>query len=106
MRRERRFSGAKLQHLREDRNILQHDLADKLRRRGYGTTQATVSRWENGQEPRSYVMGALADELGVGVEDLYSDDEEEDPLPLSRDFYAAYGEMTARIVAHQAKERV
>lgn len=62
--------GTKIREARESKRLLQHDLADKLRNRGFGTTQATISRWEAGQVPRGYVLRALADELGVTVDDL------------------------------------
>lgn len=92
----RRFSGENLHRIREQRRILQDDLAHQLRRRGFGTTQATVSRWENGQEPRAHVIGALADILGVTVDELYGDaEEEEDSLSGS----AAEQEFLAAIEA-------
>lgn len=71
-------SGEKIRQLREGKRLLQHDLANRLRERGYGTTQVTISRWENGQEPRAYVLPALAEELGVKVDELYGDDEDEE----------------------------
>lgn len=70
-------SGERIRQYREKRNLLQHDLASKLRARGYGTTQVTVSRWENGQEPRAHVLPALAQELGCTVDELYDEDDEE-----------------------------
>ena len=74
----RRFSSEKLVGLRGKRT--QTDLAFALRRRGFGTTQTTVSRWESGQEPRTVVLPALADELGVTVDELYEEDDDEEPL--------------------------
>ena len=74
----RRFSGTRLRELREDRRILQDDLSHRLRIRGFGTTQAQISRWESGQQPRAYILAALADELGVKVDELYGDDEDEE----------------------------
>jgi len=73
-----RFSGEKLKELRGKRT--QHDLAEALRRRGYGTTQTQVSRWEAGQAPRGYIVDALAEELGCSRDDLFVDRDE----PLSR----------------------
>lgn len=104
----RRFSGTKLQQLRESRRLLQHDLADRLRDRGLGTTQATVSRWENGQEPRSYVMAALADELGVKVDELYGDDEDAEaasmaPLAAESDAVAALVQSIRALVREEVK---
>lgn len=69
--------GTRLKALREHRKITQHDLANRLRDRGFGTTQTTVSRWESGQVPRGYVARALADELGTTIDDLFADDDEE-----------------------------
>jgi len=83
----RRVSGSKIRKFREDRKLLQHDLASRLRGRGYGTTQAQISRWEAGQEPRAYVLSALAAELGVKVDDLYGDEDAEaaSMAPLAAD---------------------
>jgi len=66
-----RFSHRKLKELRGKRD--QTDLAAALRRRGFGTTQTQISRWEGGQEPRAYILPALAEELGVAVDDLFED---------------------------------
>jgi len=71
----RKFNAERLVALRGNRT--QHDLASALRRRGFGTTQTTVSRWESGQTPRSSVVGALADELGVKPDELFDADDEE-----------------------------
>ncbi len=74
-----RFSGERLQKLRG--LTTQTDLANALRRRGFGTTQTTVSRWESGQVPHSAVMPALAAELGVPIESLYAQVEDDAPFP-------------------------
>lgn len=71
----RRFSGERLRQLRGRRD--QTDLAAALRRRGFGTTQTQVSRWESGQQPRRYILEALAKELGCKVSDLFEDADEE-----------------------------
>jgi len=65
----RRFSGDKLVELRG--LTTQTDLANQLRQQGYGTTQTTVSRWENGQEPRRYMLKPLAVALGCDIDDLF-----------------------------------
>lgn len=65
----KKFSGEMLETARGRRT--QTDLAMALRRRGFGTTQTQVSRWESGQEPRLYIREALAAELGVRLDDLY-----------------------------------
>lgn len=80
-----RFSGQKVKALRGRRN--QTDLAAALQRRGFGTTQTQVSRWESGQTPRKIVLPALAAELGCEVSELFeaTDDEEDDMgAPLTR----------------------
>lgn len=77
--------GTRIREARESKRLLQHDLADRLRTKGYGTTQATISRWEAGQVPRGYVLRALADELGVSVDDLLGeahDDGESRAMPI------------------------
>lgn len=70
-----RFAHEKLPKLRG--RLTQTDLANRLRDRGYGTTQTTVSRWESGQEPRAYMLPVLAEVLGVTVDDLYEPYEDE-----------------------------
>lgn len=77
-----RFAHERLPEFRG--NLTQTDLANRLRAKGYGTTQTTVSRWEAGQQPRAYVLPALARELGVSVDDLFADDEEEADLVMDR----------------------
>lgn len=81
------FSGVKLEALRKSRHLLQHDLASRLRERGFGTTQTTISRWESGQQPNGAVLPALAAELGCAIADLYGDDEDEESasMALSRE---------------------
>lgn len=74
--------GTRIRELREARKITQHDLADRLRKRGYGTTQTTVSRWESGQVPRGYVAKALAEELGTSLDELYGSDDDEEAAPV------------------------
>lgn len=73
-----RVDGSKLARLRTAKKFDQTELATRLRKRGLGTTQATVSRWENGQEPSAYALPAIAAELGVSIEDLYADADEDD----------------------------
>lgn len=89
------FSGSRLRDLRTARKLTQHDLASGLRRRGFGTTQTTVSRWEDGQQPNARVLPALAAELGCSIVELYGDDDEEDEeeeesaMPQHRDLIEA-----------------
>lgn len=72
----RSWDGTRLTALRGKRP--QTDLASALRKRGFGTTQTTVSRWESGQEPRASVLPSLAAELGVKLDELYGGDEDEE----------------------------
>lgn len=99
-----RFDGSKLARLR--RQQTQTDLANALRGKGYGTTQTTVSRWESGQEPRPYIIEALAEQLGCKVSELYTDDESEAALSesgdFSRDDYALFGVLAARFIRAKA----
>lgn len=78
-----RFSGERVRKLRGRRT--QIDLAAALRKKGFGTTQTQVSRWEAGQAPRAYILPALAAELGCEVADLFEESEEDSELPLHRD---------------------
>lgn len=91
-----RFSGEKLKQLRGKRN--QTDLAAALQRRGFGTTQTQISRWESGQRPRKYILEALAAELRCSVDDLFDDEEEDEDLlaPLMRDVEALLRERLVR----------
>lgn len=81
---EATLSGERLRVLRNAARLTQHDLATKLRRRGFGTTQTTVSRWEDGQLPHSSVLSALADELGVSLADLLGTAAPVDPFDAAK----------------------
>jgi len=105
----RNFSGARLRKLREAKHLLQHDLADRLRKRGFGTTQVTVSRWENGQAPRASVMAALAAQLGVAVDDLYAEADEAEAAsmaPLAAEHEEVLGALYAAVGAVLGKREV
>lgn len=94
--------GTRIRRAREAKHLLQHDLADRLRRRGYGTTQATISRWEKGQMPRGYVIRALADELDTTVADLLGEnDDDEEPSSMSD--YEMFRELVRRIARDEVK---
>lgn len=95
------FSGSRLEERRLRRRLTQHDLASRLRSRGFGTTQTTISRWESGQQPNAAVLPALAIELDCSIGELYGpagdpDDEEAD-APLSRDEMDLYLSLHARV---------
>lgn len=96
------FSGSRLRQLRQARRLTQHDLASALRTSGFGTTQTTISRWEDGQQPQSAVLPSLAAALGVGISDLFGgddEDEESSGMPLSRDEFALLGDLMGRLGA-------
>lgn len=98
---KRRVSPEKLALFRAKRKIDQTALAHRLRQQGFGTTQVTISRWENGQEPRAHVLPALAAELGVTVEELYADDDEEEAAlePLRAESLSERLEAVVREIA-------
>jgi len=98
--------GERLKQIREARRLTQHDLAHRLRQRGFGTTQTTVSRWESGQAPRGYVLAALAAELGVTVDELLGssdEDEEAASMPTHHELLEALRPLAELF---NAKERV
>lgn len=98
------FSGARLEQHRLRKRLTQHDLASRLRARGFGTTQATVSRWESGQQPHAGVLPALAAELDCLIGDFYGEDEDEDAdAPLSRDEMELYLSLRARVKRHSQR---
>lgn len=73
-----KFSGDKVKELRGSRT--QSELAFALNRRGFGTTQTQVSRWESGQRPRRYILDALAEELGVQPDELFVEETDIPPF--------------------------
>lgn len=101
-----RVSGAKIAERRENLRVTQHDLASALRKRGFGTTQVTVSRWENGQQPHAPVLPALAAELGCAIDELYADEEDDpslSPSPEAREFASALEALFGRIIDARLK---
>jgi transcriptional regulator with XRE-family HTH domain len=95
------FSGGRLKELRNLKRLTQHDLASELRKTGFGTTQTTVSRWEDGQQPQSSVLPALALILGVSIGELFSEDDDEEAASMGltgdqRDLLAALAHALAR----------
>ena len=57
--------GERLKQLRKAKNLTQQELADRL-----GVSNKSVSRWESGSYPDIAMLGKLAKELGVTVDDL------------------------------------
>lgn len=114
-----KFNGQKLADLRRARSWDQHRLANEARKRGFGLTQAQVSRHENGKQPSGRNAIAYSQVLGIPVEAFYegednalrerreaSGSEDAEGRPLTYDEYALYGQLTARIVAAKQRERV
>ena len=57
--------GERLKQLRKAKHLTQQELADRL-----GVSNKSVSRWESGSYPDIAMLGKLAKELGVTVDDL------------------------------------
>lgn len=57
--------GDRLRQYRKAKNMTQQELAERL-----GVSDKSVSRWENGSYPDVAMLGPLAKELGVTVDDL------------------------------------
>lgn len=68
--------------------MTQADVAYKLRERGHKANERSIRRWESGQHaPHANVVPALAEALGITIDDLYASDEtaeEEDEAALRR----------------------
>ena len=68
--------------------MTQADVAYRLRERGHKANERSIRRWESGQHaPHANVVPALAEALGVTIDDLYTSsetDEEEDEAALRR----------------------
>jgi transcriptional regulator with XRE-family HTH domain len=56
---------------REKLNLTQEQLAERIE-----TTKATISRWENNErDPPLKALGALAEAMGIEIEQLFMDPE-------------------------------
>jgi transcriptional regulator with XRE-family HTH domain len=83
----REISPAQIRSLRLKKGYSVDDLAHEIRRHGFKTNGATVSKWERGVvAPRAGVLPALAAALDASIDDLYAEanpdeDEEDDQLP-------------------------
>lgn len=62
--------GSRIKSLREERGLLQQELADIMKNQyGLNTNRVTISKWENGkQEPEAYNLRVLAQIFGVTME--------------------------------------
>lgn len=70
------FSPTRLRTLRERRGLLQEDLAQLTTSGGYAVSRSTISHLELGDRtPGAPVLKALADALGVVVDELLDDAE-------------------------------
>lgn len=65
--------------------MTQERLAEAVRARGVKATARYIHRWEKGvNAPRSDVVPALAGALGVTIESLYGDGDDDEEDALSR----------------------
>jgi hypothetical protein len=79
-------------------------VAHELRSRGHATDAKAIWRWENGHnQPNARVLPDYAEVLGApSVEDLYSDDEEEDAsMPSHLDLEAVLDQLVDRAIARR-----
>jgi transcriptional regulator with XRE-family HTH domain len=84
--------------------LVQEDVAHELRRRGFRTTAKSVSQWERGlNAPRAEVIPALADILGVSLDELYSGDaDEEDASVMAAELLTVLRRLVRKAVASEA----
>lgn len=69
----------KILQARLRRGFTQEDVAFHLRTRGVAASGKQVHRWERGSHaPRAAVIPALAEVLGVTIDQLYGDDDDEE----------------------------
>lgn len=100
----RAFNGKRLRALRTEKGWSQGELGRRI-----GAHTTSVSDWERGDNaPSGRHVAGLAREFGIEAEHFYdSDDDSEAALSasgdLSRDEYALYGALTARIVRGAAR---
>lgn len=103
------ISGRKIRDARLKAGLTQNQLAHAIK-----TSERNIVRWEtNANDPRMEYVAAIAQatehdvSFFLGDEPDESDDDAEAALfaaaPLSRDEFALYGALTARIVGAQAR---
>lgn len=77
------------------------DLAHEVRRHGFKTNGANVSKWERGvASPRAGVLPALAAALDISIDELYEErdpDDDESDDALSRAAKGLVSALTAEI---------
>lgn len=87
------FDGARLREARKARGLSQSQLGSLI-----GAHVTSISDWERGANaPSGRHIASISRELGVSVEELYGDDDEESSLPSrdQRDLLAALAEALA-----------
>ncbi len=98
--RTKRLSYHRLYELRLQSGKSQGDVAYELRLRGFKADATAISRWERGiHEPGASVVPSLAEIYGVGTDDLYSDDDEEEPSAMATRSLSSDLQRLARVAA-------
>lgn len=64
--------------------LTQADVAYRLREHGHKANERSIRRWESGQHaPHANVVPALAEALGVSIDELYGDPEDDEEASRS-----------------------
>jgi transcriptional regulator with XRE-family HTH domain len=75
---------SKILRARLTAELSQDRVADALKARGVGASAKQVWRWEQGiHTPRASVIPVLAEVLGVDMDELFGDDEDEEAALLA-----------------------
>ena len=97
--------GARIRLARLKAGMTQNQLA-----RAIETSDRNVQRWESGDnEPRAAQVRRIAIATSTTIDELLADDEDAEAAKqmladLSRDEYALYGQLTARILRHRSEQ--
>lgn len=79
MKTKQQLSTVRLLSLRGTRS--REVIAHEMRKRGHATDAKAIWRYETGRsQPRTRILSDYAEVLGVTVEELFDDDEEDDSL--------------------------
>jgi len=77
--------GMKIKNLREEKGYKQNELVDKLAERNINISRETLSKIENNNRTISAVeLNAICNVLGVSIDDIFNENEEEDLVTLFR----------------------